>query len=112
MTATDRRPLNDTPITARIAQQHNNRIGAVYSSLHAFWQARHAVTNNTTNRRDAYSVILFNHTPQSAVTNDFSNTPDQLLASVLPHRAGGGTNFDSALQLARATMGNNWSTER
>lgn len=112
MAGTDRRPLNDTPASARIAARHNNRIGAVYSSLFAFWSTRHAVANGNANRRDAYSVILFNEGQTSTITNDFTSTPDQLLDNVLVYHAGGGTNYNTALQGAQAVMENNWSTER
>ncbi|EKM59288.1 uncharacterized protein PHACADRAFT_249677 [Phanerochaete carnosa HHB-10118-sp] len=71
MSVTDREPLKGTPVTARIAARHNNRLGAVYSSLYAFWSTRHAVANGTTSRRDAYSVILFNSGQRQILTNDF-----------------------------------------
>lgn len=99
-------------MTAKITGRHNNRIGAVYSSLHAFWSARHAVANGTTSRRDAYSVILFNHGHQQILTNDFTSTPERLLDLILPHGAGGGTNYKPALQVTQSVMENNWSTER
>lgn len=112
MAATDRRPLNDTPASARIAARHNNRIGAVYSSLFAFWSTRHAVANGNANRRDAYSVILFHGSQTATITNDFTSTPDQLLNTVLGYQAGGGTDYNIALEGAQAVMENNWSTER
>ncbi|EKM59290.1 uncharacterized protein PHACADRAFT_88120 [Phanerochaete carnosa HHB-10118-sp] len=99
-------------MTARIAAHHSNRIGAVYSSLHAFWSARHAVANGITSRRDAYSVILFNQHQLQIATNDFTSSPERLLDLVLPHGAGGGTNYTPALQVAQSVMESNWSTER
>ena len=104
----DRQPLTDTPVSARIAARHPNRIGSVYSSLYGFWTARHTVTT----RRDAYSVILFDDTPVQSVSNDFASTPGALLELVLPHGVGWGTNYAAALQTARVCMENNWSTER
>lgn len=112
MGATDRQPLANTPVTARLRARHNNRVGAVYSSLYAFWLARHAAISTGTNRRDSYSVILFDHALYSAVNNDFTSTPEALLDMVLPYGAGGGTNFNMALESARQCMENNWSTER
>ena len=113
---TDRRPLPNTPVTSRISAQHNNRVGAVYSSLYAFWQARDtAVGGSSTgaiNRRDAYSVVLFDHGVSTVVDNDFTSNPDALLNVVLPFGDGGGTNYTRALERTQALMEQNWSTER
>ncbi|KAI0089047.1 hypothetical protein BDY19DRAFT_993280 [Irpex rosettiformis] len=108
----DKRPLDGTPITATLRQRHNNRVGAVYSSLYSFWQARHAAITAGAARRDSYSVILFDHELHRAVTNDFASTPDALINSLLQYGARGGTNFDLALQEAKRCMENHWSTER
>lgn len=112
MNGSDRRPPSDTPVTNRIVRSHNNRIGAVYSSLYSFWSARHNAINGTGNRRDAYSVILFDSTSNAPVTNDFTSTPDELLNLLLPHGARGGTSYDLALREAQTCMNDNWSTER
>ena len=113
----DRCPPPNTAITNRIRQTANNRLGAVYSALHGFWSARHAAVtlgrqSGVGARRDAYSVILFNSTARSILTNDFTSTPDQLLDAMLAYRAGGGTNVSEALRAAGAVMEQNWSTER
>ena len=117
MYGTDRRPLPGTPATAQIARRSNNRLGAVYSSLYAFWVSRQAALNAAVAqaavaRRDAYSVILFDHLVTTCVQNDFVSSPDQLLDLVLPHEARGGTNYSSALTTTQSVMENNWSTER
>lgn len=112
MSGGDRQPLVNTPVTAKLRARHNNRVGAVYSSLYTFWQARHASLNGAANRRDAYSVILFDHGLYMAVNNDFASTPDALLDMVMPYGAGGGTNFDMALKETQRCMQNHWSTER
>ena len=113
MSYTDRCPLANAPMTNRIRQSSNNRLGAVYSALYSFWSARHAaVTAAGSTRRDAYSVILFDHTITSILTNDFTSTPDQLLDAVLVHRAGGGRNVSGALRAGSVIMELNWSTER
>lgn len=112
---TDRRPLAGTPVTARISQYCNNRLGAVYSALYAFWKSRQtAMTTQQSNaaRRDAYSVILFDHAIYRGVINDFTSTPEALLDSVIRYSAGGGTNYDSALSETRTVIQQNWSTER
>lgn len=112
MAITDRRPLSNIPVTRRIAAQHNNRIGAVYSSLYMFWNARHGSIGAGVNRRDSYSVILFDDALESPITNDFARTPDQLLDQVIRHPARGGTNYSMALQAVQTCMENHWSTER
>ena len=117
MSSTDRGPLAGAPTTNRIRQTANNRLGAVYSALHGFWSARHAAvtggrSSGVSARRDAYSVILFNHTTTSILTNDFTKTPDQLLDVMLPVRAGGCTSFSEALRAGGKIMEQNWSTER
>jgi len=117
MSSTDRHPLADTPMTYQIQQSANNRLGAVYSALYSFWSSCNvAVTANgqaSGARRHAYSVILFHGGRTTQVlTNDFTSTPDQLLAIVLRHQAGGGTNFTAALQAGQTVMEQNWSTER
>lgn len=108
----DERPLSDTPVAARIARSHNNRLGAVYSSLYAFWHARHATLTGTHNRRDSYSAILFNETVVQSVNNDFTSPPEELLNQLLRYSATGGTNYGGALQAAQRCMEANWSTER
>ncbi|KAK0202722.1 hypothetical protein DFS33DRAFT_1436579 [Desarmillaria ectypa] len=117
MDGRDRRPLPDTPVTASIQGTSNNRLGAVYSALYAFWMSRHAAfTANrqarVANRRDSYSVILFDHQLVRGVTNDFTSSPLDLLNSLLRYQARGGTDYDTALSDARNVMTENWSPER
>ena len=116
MGRTDRLPLAGTPTTARLALHHNNRLGAVYSSLYSFWTARTAAIVNgagaAVHRRDAYSVILFDSDHAACVNNDFASSPDQLLTELLRYGAGGGTNYMGALSAAQVVMETNWSTER
>jgi hypothetical protein len=117
MTDTDRQPLRNTPgANLIVARGNDNRLGAVYSSLNAFWISRHAALNAPGQqggvRRDAYSVIMFDGIASTYVTNDFNSSPDQLLDVVTQQGARGGTDFDAALVAAEALMKNNWSTER
>ena len=117
MSSSDRRPLANTPVSARISRSCNNRLGAVYSALYSFWSARNAATTTAGQqavpaRRDAYSLILFDHTMSTCLSNDFTSSPDQLLDAVLAYRAGGGTNFTQALRTAETVMERNFSTER
>jgi len=110
----DRRPLPGTPSTALISRHCTNRLGAVYSSLHAFWRSRDAALSagQAGTRRDAYSVILFDDQIQECLTNDFTRTPDQLLDAAVVHTARGGTDFTQALMSAQRVMCQHWSTER
>ncbi|KZP02990.1 hypothetical protein FIBSPDRAFT_769606, partial [Athelia psychrophila] len=111
----DRHPLPNTPVTNLIAIQSDNRLGAVLSSLHSFWSSRHAAVAagaQTANRRDSYSVIMFHRDIINPLTHDFSSSPDQLLAALLPYRPARGTNYTSAIQKAQTVMERNWNTER
>ncbi|PCH41519.1 hypothetical protein WOLCODRAFT_163166 [Wolfiporia cocos MD-104 SS10] len=117
MAGTDRRPLSDRPSTRLLTRQHNNRLGAVYSSLDAFWIARHTAVNaggqaGAAIRRDAYTVLLFDHDVTECLANDFTSTPDQLLNAVKRYSTGGGTNFTAAIQSCQALMERHWSTDR
>jgi hypothetical protein len=115
MGSTDHRPLQGTPTTARISSACSNRLGAVYSALYAFWSTRAAIygqPSSTTIRRDAYSVILFDHRIVIPMQNDFQSSPDQLLDMVLRHTESGGTDYNLALSNAQAIMERHWSTER
>jgi hypothetical protein len=116
MASGDRRPLPNTPVTASIQSTANNRLGAVYSALHSFWFSRHATILNSgqanANRRDAYSVVLFNSSSQIVIENDFASDPSALLATVLRHSASGGTSFVAALDTAKNVMERHWSSER
>ena len=112
MSLTNQTALENTPVTQRIAQRHNNRLGAVYSSLYAFWTARTSSKNRENTESDAYSIILFNHRVQVIMENDHTSPPDELLNIVLEHGPQGGTDFFSAVQIAQAIMENNWDEER
>lgn len=110
---TDRGPLRNRPSTALISRHHNNRLGAVYSSLHAFWHARAATTGHGQGgRRDAYTILLFDRDVSDCLVHDFSHTPDQLLDAVLQHMPRFGTNFSSAIQRAESKMEQFWSGDR
>lgn len=117
MSSGDLRPLQSTPVTTTIRRHNDNRLGAVYSSLHGFWTSRQAALsaigqNAAIARRDAYSVILFNHTPTTCISNDFASSPETLLNTVAPLVASGGTNYTTALTSAQALMAQHWSNER
>ena len=81
MTDIDRRPLPNTPATARIAQRADNRIGAVISSRYQFWTARDTAIRAGSAagmRRDAYTIITFDSNPQvptEVASNSMFNYP-------------------------------------
>jgi hypothetical protein len=110
MAMADRLPLSNTPITTRIAQYANNRLGAVYSSLHAFWSARSAAASGS--RRDAYTAIFHDSIMTTCFANDFTSTPDQMLERLLPTIASGSNDFDGALKAAQVAVERFWSAER
>lgn len=146
MSSTDRQPLADAPVTARILAHAPNRLGAVYSALCSFWFARYAAVTAIQERlsarfgpdalysalytlwsgrpatmvdqqtigirRDAYSVILFNHSTDNVLVNDSTSSVDKLLDALLTEQAEGGTDFASALTAGEAVMVENWSPER
>ncbi|KAJ7587977.1 hypothetical protein C8J56DRAFT_860684 [Mycena floridula] len=118
MSNTDRRPLPGTPETASIAQNHNNRIGAVYSALSAFWRSRHSATTRRSGqrsagiRRDAYSIIMFDEAVDHVVINDFDSSPNALLRSVLRYKARRGTDFTLALNAVQDVLEATWDNSR
>ncbi|TFY70647.1 hypothetical protein EVG20_g2357 [Dentipellis fragilis] len=121
MNEQDRRPLPDAPATNRIARRCNNRLGAVFSALYSFWTARQAaVTLNavrqggahTPARRDAYSVIFFDHNTYISLADDVTSSPDELLDMVLTTEPSGATSFSAAIQCAQAVMVDNWNDDR
>lgn len=91
-------------------------LDAVYSALHSFWSARHVGATggqeSVVTRRDAYSVILFNNSATTAVADDFTSSPDQLLDIMLSNHATSGTDFATALRAAESIMVRYWNTER
>ncbi|KAG9087788.1 hypothetical protein FRC06_002366, partial [Ceratobasidium sp. 370] len=65
MTSSDRTPLLNTPISARLIASCNNRYGAVLSALYSFLLSREAAATSSSiqARQDAYSIITFDHVP-------------------------------------------------
>lgn len=111
----DRRPLANTPVYRDIRRVADNRLGSVYSSLFGFWTARDAAVRASganAQRRDSYSIALFHHQPETCLENDFTRTPRQLLDVILRWDAGGGTNFNGALNAGQALMEKHWRTDQ
>ncbi|KAG8795916.1 hypothetical protein FRC12_008171 [Ceratobasidium sp. 428] len=112
MCSEDRQPLADTPISTRLRSTCNNRYGAVLSALYGFWHSREPAQSGSQTRQDAYSVVTFNRTPVTRVSNDFTSTTDQLIGQLISHRSSGGTNFNAALAHAQELIQANWSSDR
>jgi hypothetical protein len=110
MSSRDQRPL----ILNRFRRMADNRLGAVFEALYGFWKARQAAVDCMGGRRrDAYSLIFFNHMPsRSSIENDFSSSPDELLDAALQFDATGFKDFTGALESAQVVMTSHWSTER
>ncbi|KAH7337773.1 hypothetical protein B0J17DRAFT_573266 [Rhizoctonia solani] len=113
MSGSDHRPLPNTPVSARLTSQCNNRYGSVLSALYGFWISREAAASSggTQTRQDAYSVVTFHSAATTRVQNDFTSTTDQLLSCLLP-RESGGTNFHAALVMAQSLIETHWSSDR
>ncbi|KAG6326027.1 hypothetical protein ID866_13062 [Astraeus odoratus] len=114
MTTRDRRPLRNTPLSARIVARSDDRFGAVLCSLHSFWSARATAVGSSpgTARRDANSVILFSHNVETPIEHAFNSSPDQLLETLLRYQGHGGTDFTAAINHAQVILERHWGTER
>ncbi|KAG8917959.1 hypothetical protein FRC02_002744 [Tulasnella sp. 418] len=109
MSERDRIPLPNAPCSSLISRYHNNRFGAVLSSLYGFWNS-HTATGCT--RRDSYTVIVFNEESKIIVDQDHTSSPDQLLNKVLATSTSGKAYFDGASKKAQTCMENNWAADR
>ena len=116
MSQQDRQPLANAAGINRITPTANDRLGCVFSALYSFWLARQAAIDRNAQiggvRRDAYSLIFFNHEPSTSIENDFISSPDELLTAALRFDADGGTDFTRALERTQSIMDAHWSTER
>jgi hypothetical protein len=112
----DRQPLANSAGIDRITPTANDRLGSVFSALYSFWLARQAAIDRNAQlggaRRDAYSLIFFNHEPSTSIENDFASSPDELLTAALLYEADGGTDFTRALERTQHIMDSHWSPER
>ncbi|CEL64058.1 hypothetical protein RSOLAG1IB_11042 [Rhizoctonia solani AG-1 IB] len=114
MTETDRAPLLNTPISARLVSSCNNRYGAVLSALYGFWLSRDtaAAASTTQARQGAYSVITFDHYATTRFQNDFTSTTNELTGQLIPQMGQGGTDFQAALTMEQSLIEANWSSDR
>ncbi|KAG8710303.1 hypothetical protein FRC08_017346 [Ceratobasidium sp. 394] len=114
MTYLDRQPLPNTPISAQLKANCNNRYGAVLSALYGFWYSREAATtsSSTQARRDAYSVITFDHHATTRVVNDLTSTANQLVNRLIPQSHARGTDFHRALLQTQSLIKKYWSSDR
>ena len=116
MSLQDRQPPPGSSGIERIEPTANNRLGAVFSALYSFWIERQAAVDRNSllggSRKDAYSLIFFNHEPSTSIENDYTTSPDELLTAALQFNAIGGKDFLGALETAQKVMTSHWSTER
>ena len=116
MSLQDRQPPPNSSGIERIERTAHNRLGAVFSALYSFWTQRQAAVNRNSllggSRKDAYSLIFFNHELSTTIENDFTSSPDELLTAALKFNANGGKDFSIALETAQRIMTSHWSTER
>ena len=117
MALRDRQPIPNTAGIDRIVRKANNRLGAVFSALYSFWIARQAAIDRKSpgggGRRDAYSLIFFDHEPSiSSIVNDVTSSPDELLNAALDFGVSGATDFTKALIKTQELMNTHWSAER
>ncbi|KAF8340910.1 hypothetical protein F5887DRAFT_1062589 [Amanita rubescens] len=105
MKKSDRKPLEDSPVSARIRARMDNRLGAVYSALYSFWSARQAASGL---QRDANTVILHAEDTQFVCENDSARSPSELLDLLLPNSPKGGNAFDKALKAADTAISKWW----
>ena len=100
----------------RIKPMANNRLGAAFSSLFSFWIQRQAAVNRNSLmggvRKDAYSLIFFNHEQSTPIEYDYTSSPDELLTTALKFHACGSANLSSALERTQKVMASNWCTKR
>ncbi|KAG8793625.1 hypothetical protein FRC12_002185 [Ceratobasidium sp. 428] len=113
MASCDRRPLPNTPISAQLSANCNNRYGGVLSALYGFLLSREpAVTSSSTQaRQDTYSVITFGYTVVTHIANDSTSTANQIITQLAQWRPGG-KNFHLALPQAQLVIETHWSSNR
>lgn len=110
MAGVDHRPIQRTPVAARITSRHNNRYGAVVSSLYAF-RVAHLAADHA--RRDLTSIILFDSQPKVILRADNTKNAEELVDCLLEgHNRWGGTDYDLAIEEVKAVMESQWSPDR
>ncbi|PVF98358.1 hypothetical protein CPB86DRAFT_758529 [Serendipita vermifera] len=107
MSSDDRRPLEDTPVSQRMASTANNRFGSALSAMYGFWVAREAAAASA--RQDKYTVISFNHRAWVSCDGDMHSSPDDLLGIVAQDtQPRGGTEFNRVLELIQTRLEASW----
>ncbi|CAG8521350.1 2160_t:CDS:10, partial [Cetraspora pellucida] len=111
MSSSDKKPQENTPVYNLIKDKHYNRTGAVYSAVYSFMEARLAAQVRSTNK-DTVSLILFNSEVIVPFENQVLTDSKMMLNQMLPHLAGGGTNFNLAIQKAGSLINNYFDPAR
>ncbi|CAI2161360.1 13694_t:CDS:10 [Funneliformis geosporum] len=105
MSEKDKKPLRYHPGYNELIIDHNNRTGAVYQAVYQFMETRFASAQTNQNQvssalRDSVTLILFDHKIVVPFENQNLTNMKELLNIMLQYKAGGGTNFDNAIQKA------------
>ncbi|CAJ0912222.1 15411_t:CDS:2 [Entrophospora sp. SA101] len=105
MSHNDRKPLENIRLGIRekIAQRHDNRLGAVYSAVYSFMETRLTSQRNLTKgaiNKDTVSLILFNSSTIVPIENQPLSDLDKFLDIMIEHSPCDGTNFELAIQKA------------
>jgi hypothetical protein len=109
MNKADKKPPENSPVSAKIRARMNNRLGAVYSALYHFWSARQAAIGH---QPDANTVILHSGDTQIVCENDLKRSPSELLDLLLRNGPDGGNCFDRALKAADTAISKWWDDAR
>ncbi|CAG8578190.1 5341_t:CDS:10, partial [Racocetra persica] len=115
MSRGDNKPLQNTPVYNLLIAQHNNRMGAVYSAVYSFMEARLAAQARSqlqSTNKDTVSLILFNGEVIVPFENHVLTDSKMMLNQMLPHGARGGINFNLAIQKAGSLINNYFDPAR
>ncbi|CAJ0764994.1 1548_t:CDS:2, partial [Entrophospora sp. SA101] len=101
MSHNDRKPLENIRLGIRekIAQRHDNRLGAVYSFMETRLTSQRNLTKGAINK-DTVSLILFNSSTIVPIENQPLSDLDKFLDIMIEHSPCDGTNFELAIQKA------------
>nr|CAG8441595.1 7070_t:CDS:10 [Entrophospora candida] len=114
MNGTDRKPLENihSNISQKIAQSHNNRIGAVYSAVYLFMEEHKEKQNQDAVDNDTISLILFNHETVVPIENQSLNDANNVLDTMIQYEANGGTRFDLAIREAGSLIDKHYNPKK
>ncbi|RUS29883.1 hypothetical protein BC938DRAFT_480113 [Jimgerdemannia flammicorona] len=118
MDASDRKPLRNTPVEAKLRATHNNRLGAVYDAVIRFVDTRHSTLRNragvsaATSSNDTLSLVLFGSKAKTVYTNRKLSGSAGLIEEMIKHHPSGATNFAAAIKQATDICVKNYDQSR